>query len=398
MTDQVNYPLNKVESIWVGTTNKTNYPTLEEELEADVVIVGTGITGLSTALRLSEAGLKIILLDNAQIILGTTGYTTAKLTSQHGLIYKRIADKHGLEASQVYADANQWAIKEVQNISKKYQIDCDLLEKPAFTYTTSEEGLDQIQAEVEICKKLGLPASVVSEDLGLPFKTKGSIKYDNQYQFHPRKYLLPLAETLNKKGHPIFADSAVEEVDQENLTVKTKNGQVKSKFIVLATKTPIIDVETWQRKQEKKMSFVVCGPSKSELPNGVFYPLEKNFYSLRTQLTEQGEYLLYGGQDVWTEDDVKKEEIEKIFEDMAKKAEEVFGLDEIAYYWLASDHMSKDSLPFIGRAKPDSNIFIATGYSGWGMTTGVYAAKIISDEILGNKNEWSGAFLPYRTI
>mgnify|MGYP000986547363 FL=1 len=141
-------------SYWIASTNKTDYPSLKEDIDVDVVIIGGGITGISCAYMLIKEGLKVAILEASFIAQGTTGHTTAKITSQHGLIYSKIQNQMGLELAQQYADANESAIHEIKKIVEDNQIDCDFIRESAFVYTQEDKYIQKIGDEIKIASDL----------------------------------------------------------------------------------------------------------------------------------------------------------------------------------------------------------------------------------------------------
>ena len=191
-------------SLWVGTTEQTDYPSLEvDKTTYDVVVVGGGITGVVLAFRLQNEGKKVALVERARIVEWTTGSTTAKLSSQHYLIYDYLIKRHGQNVAQAFADANQNGIEDVFKISRDLGIDCDLSRRDAYVFTRQSDKVQDIKQEVNSSKKLGLPASFETT-IGLPFEVAGAIKFTGQAQFHPRKFLLALADQFVKLGGVIY--------------------------------------------------------------------------------------------------------------------------------------------------------------------------------------------------
>jgi glycine/D-amino acid oxidase-like deaminating enzyme len=384
----------RVNSIWVGTTPKTNYPTLNKDLELDVLVVGGGIVGISCVQKLQEQGLKVVLVEKAQIVMGTSGSTTAKLTSQHSLIYHNLLQNFGLEQAQLYAKANEWAIQEVFNLSKKFQINCDLLPKPAYTYIVTNQDKKLVEAEVEAAKRLGISA-YYTEEIPLPFDQKAAVVFENQAQFHVRKYLLGLAKKFVERGGEIFENSEVKEI-QEGLpiTVKVGNFTIKAKFLVLATKDPIHKKEKFEDKLKKKISYVVSMPLEQEFPDGMFISNEENFCSLRTQKENGTEFILYGGNKHMGDEEMDPP---KSWETLEKDARDHYKLGDVKYYWFASDNISSDTVPFIGEIGEGTNIYGAYGFGGWGMTHGIFSGQLITDLITQKTTEYKDFYSPQRS-
>jgi glycine/D-amino acid oxidase-like deaminating enzyme len=197
VSTQPSTELGQLGSLWLDTVERPEpAPPLARDLRVDVAVLGAGITGLTTAGFLVGDGARVAILEGRRIGLGATGYTTAKLSSLHGLTYASLARSHGEELARLYGDANESGIRRIEAIVAGQGIDCDLARKPNFTYTESPEEREQIEAEVEVASRLGLPVSFV-EELDLPFPVAAAVRFDEQAEFHPVKYLLGMARVLD---------------------------------------------------------------------------------------------------------------------------------------------------------------------------------------------------------
>lgn len=222
--------------------SKTDYPSLSEDITADVAIVGGGLVGITSAYLLTKAGLKVALLEADRILHGTTGHTTAKITSQHSLIYARLKKEIGTEKAGLYAQANESALHMIADLVKEKQIDCDFERQSAYVYTSSPEYIKQIEEEVRVADSLGLNA-VYCEDIPLSIKIEAAIRFDDQAQFHPLKYLLVLAQEVINQGGSIFEQTPVINIEKDSLwAVLTRKGnRIKANQIIVATHYPFFD-------------------------------------------------------------------------------------------------------------------------------------------------------------
>jgi glycine/D-amino acid oxidase-like deaminating enzyme/nitrite reductase/ring-hydroxylating ferredoxin subunit len=375
-------------SYWVDSTSASSFPTLSHDHVIDVAIVGGGIAGLTAAQLLKKAGKTVAVIDSKKIAAGCSGYTTAKVTSLHQLIYADLVRNLGLEQAQIYAESNQAALEHVAKLVEEEQIDCDFSRRCAYTFTESEQGLKDIEAEVEAALKLGLPASFVRET-SLPFAIAGAVKFENQAQFHPRKYLLHLAHTIQGDGSFVFEDSRVLEVEEEETAcrVVTAQGVVTAQDVLVTTHLPILDSGLFFAKTYPKRSYIVGAKIEAEQdPEGMFIGSGTGYFSIRTTPSPDGLLLLVGGgghkvgEVAHTEDQYQK------VEDFAH---ERFGIESFDYRWSNQDLVSFDKVPYIGQLTPlDLHIYIATGFSLWGMTNGTLSGMLLADRILGIKNPW----------
>lgn len=389
-------PLGKDTSIWMDTAPSTNYPSLSKNIETDVAVVGGGIAGLLTAYFLKQAGFKVAVIEEYKIATGTTGYTTAKITSAHGLIYKYLIDKFGQEKAQIYADANQNAIEKIADLVEKLKIDCDFVRLPAFTYVLTNDQDKEVEEEVEAAKSLGLPVSFACKT-PLPYPISSTIQYANQAKFHPRKFLLKIAEEIDGDGSYIFEETrflALKENDR--VEIETDKGKIIAQKVVIATNYPVYDPAGFFARLTSRQSHTIGAEVQGPLPYGVFYGIEKNnFHSLRTQpLAGNKEILIIGGGLHRTGQNIDPKD--QYFK-LVQWAKENFSLKSVKYHWTTSDSESYDKVPMIGHLTPHSkNLYIAAGFSGWGMTHGMIAATILTDEIQGKEHPWSKLYSPDR--
>jgi glycine/D-amino acid oxidase-like deaminating enzyme/nitrite reductase/ring-hydroxylating ferredoxin subunit len=380
------------ESIWIATTPDTSYPELSRDISVDVAVVGAGITGVTAAILLKRAGKTVALLDWNRIARGATGYTTAKVTSGHGVVYAQLTDAFGEQSARVYAESNQSAIERIAELAQGDGIECDFERKSNYVVAEKDEERAQLEAEAEVMQKLGLPASFVAET-PLPYEVAGAVKLENQAQFHPRKYLLGLAETIPGDGSHVFENTRVTHVTQgDPCTVETARGNVRAADVVLATQLPFMDRGLFFAKSHPHRSYAVAAPiDPDEAPDGMFINAGVPTRSVRT--IRDGERLLIaaGGQGHKpgrTGDEPERYDILEAF-----LREHWPAAGPVEFRWSTQDYMSVDRVPFVGRLNRRSkHVFVATGYSKWGMTGGTVAAELISDAILGRENAWAGLY------
>jgi glycine/D-amino acid oxidase-like deaminating enzyme/nitrite reductase/ring-hydroxylating ferredoxin subunit len=386
----------KATSVWMDTTPKTNYASLSGDMETDVAVVGGGIAGLMIAFFLKNAGFKVIVLEGSRIASGTTGFTTAKVTSAHGMIYKYLIDKFGENGAKIYADANEAARAKIVELIKDLRIDCDYKKVPAYTYVLTRDGDIMVEEEVAAAKSLGLPASFTRE-IPLPYPISSAVKFDNQAQFHPRKFLLKIASLVNSDGNYIFEETSVLDIKEgKSNQVVTNKGTVTAKKVVIATNFPIYDPAGFFANMTSRQSFTIGSELAEKLPVGVFYgPENNNFHSLRTQqIDENHEILIVGGELVHPGENIDSN---KKYELLEKWTRNRFPVKSVKYHWTTSDSESYDRVPIIGQIAPNSkNIFVATGFSGWGMTHSTVAGMILADELRGKSHPWSKLYSPKR--
>jgi glycine/D-amino acid oxidase-like deaminating enzyme/nitrite reductase/ring-hydroxylating ferredoxin subunit len=378
----------KPASFWIDSTPETNFPSISRGLLVDVAILGGGMVGLTAATLLKRAGQTVAVIEAEQIVKGVTGHTTAKVTSLHRLIYAELLKKFGEEKARLYAESNQAAIERIAAFIEEEQIDCDFERKSAYTYTESASDMDAIEAEVNAALQLGLPASFVRET-SLPFPIQGAVRFDNQAQFHPRKYLLALAKTIPGNGSYLFEETRALDVKEGNpCEVMTDKGVIMARDVIVATNLPILDKGLFFAKAYPKRSYVLSAridPSKA--PVGMFINTENPSHSIRTTPYEGGLLLIVNGEEHKTG---HISDTENRYKKLEEYARDRFEIDSFEYHWSTQDYTSVDKVPYIGKLTPASkHVYVASGFGGWGMTNGTLSGMILKDLILERPNPWT---------
>lgn len=384
------------QSFWMASTLKTDYPALKEDIKVDVAIVGGGITGISSAYMLSKEGLKVAVIEADRILQGTTGHTTAKITSQHGLIYSKIKKQINEEFARQYADANETAIHTIEKIAKENNIDCDYVSQSAYVFTLRDEYAEKIGDEVKTASSLGIKAAYL-EDIPLPFDIKAAVRFDNQAQFHPRKFLLPLAEIITGSGVQIFEQSRVVDIEEgERYILKTNQGKkVTAQKVIIASHYPCYNKHgLYFARIYPERSYVLAVKAKEKFPGGMYITAEEPGRSIRSQRSDEGELILVGGEHHKTG---QGEDTVKHYEALVDYAKETFTVEEIPYRWSTQDCMTLDDLPYAGHfTSKTPNMYIATGYGKWGMTNSIASSMVLRDLIVDGRSVWQDVFNPSR--
>lgn len=384
------------QSYWMASTPETNYPGLEEDLHVDVAIIGGGMTGISCAFWLKKAGVKVAVLEANHILQGTTGHTTAKITSQHNLIYAKIEKQMGREMAEQYADANESAIRMIEKTAAENKIRCDFTPQSAFVYTQQDQYVQQIQDEMKTASALGIQAALVEE---IPFSIpiKAGLRFDGQAQFHPRKYLLALAEKIPGDQCYIFEQSRVVDIGEGSpYVVSTGQGKkVTAEKVIIASHYPCYNkAGLYVARIYPERSYVIGIKAKDKYPGGMYISAEDPGRSLRSQVTEHGELILVGGEHHKTGQGV---DTQTHYEALIQFAGEHFQVESIPYRWSAQDCMTLDGVPYIGRFTSHTpHLYIATGYAKWGMTNSIVSAMILRDLIVEGKSPWQDVYNPSR--
>ena len=373
-------------SLWVETAPSSHYSALGSSLSVDVVVVGGGITGLTVGKLLAGEGASVAVVEAGRICAGATGYTTAKITSLHSLIYARLEQAFGTDAARAYAAANQAAVAVVVDLVASLEIDCELEGADAFTYTESAERVGDIEAEVEAAQRAGLPAAFTT-DTDLPYPVAGAIRMGDQAQFHPRKYCLGLADAIAADGGLIFERTRALHVDDGPGTVTTDRGTVQAGAVVLATHLPFPAEGGYFARVEPLRSYALAARVEGALPQGMYISVDEPTRSVRSAA---GGWLIAGGEGhkVGQEDDTMQR-----YAALEAWARERFEIEFVGHRWSAQDYKTADGIPFVGRMTAGSGrTFVATGFGKWGMTNGTAAAIILADLIGARDNPWATTF------
>ena len=368
-----------MESIWSESVKFKDRKSLDKNIKTDVLVIGAGIAGILTAYILKESGRGVVVIDSGKTCNGNIKNTTAKITSQHDLVYGKIIKEFGLDKAIQYAKANELAIKTYKDIIEKRNIDCDFEEKSAYIYSLNDT--DKLKEEAEGAKKAGINAEFVTET-SLPLEVKAAVKFNNQAQFNPLKFLKDISEDLI-----IYENTRALEIREKE--VITDNVTIEAEHIVVATHYPIMNTPGYYfMKMHQERSYVLALDNVKPV-DGMFIDYDKQGYSFRMYKN----LLLFGGAGHRTGENKTGGSYEKLRE----AAKKIFPDAVEKYHWSAQDCMTVDGIPYIGRySKKTPNIYVATGFNKWGMTSSMVSAFIIRDMILGKENDFSDIFAPTR--
>lgn len=384
-------------SYWLASTESTCFPSLEEDIKVDIAIVGGGLSGISCAWQLCKEGFRIAVLESGRIGMGATARTTAKVTSQHNLIYQRLLTQKGSEIAMEYAEANETAIKEMRSIANQLSISCDFQEQSAYVYTQQDKYRVQIEQEVAAAEHLGIKASF-QETIPLPLPIKASVRFDAQAQFHPRKYLLGLAAELRRRDVSIFEKTQaidLEELPNGHLIITNLGKRVMASKVILASHYPFYNKQSmYYTRIYTERDYVVAIKASEPFPGGMYITAEDPTRSMRSLRTADGDLILVVGDQHKTG---QGGPTTSHYNALQSDAEKLFTVQEVPYRWSTQDCMTLDGLPYVGRyTDRTTNLYVATGFGKWGMTNSTAASMILRDLIVTGRSAWQEAYHPSR--
>ncbi len=364
-----------MKSVW-QETYLPSFPQLEGDIKTDVLIIGGGMAGILTAYFLQQKGVKYVLVEKGRICGGNTQNTTAKITAQHGLIYHKLLQGGGAYTAKKYLEANMAASRKFREMCAG--IDCDFELKDNYIFSDSRQKLEK---EMEALRRIDYPAELCQE-LPLPIKTAGAVKFSNQAQFNPLKFISAIAPELN-----IFENTFVRELIGS--TAVTDFGTISADKLVCTTHFPFINKHgAYWLKLYQHRSYVIA-LENAKIPDGMYVDEKDSGLSFRGY---KGLLLLGGGGSRTGKKNGNWKELRRFAEENYPEAEE-------KYFWAAQDCMSLDSVPYIGRyAKHTKDFYVETGFNKWGMTGSMLSAMIVSDMLTGKSNDFADIFNPSRSI
>jgi glycine/D-amino acid oxidase-like deaminating enzyme/nitrite reductase/ring-hydroxylating ferredoxin subunit len=417
-------------SSWFANIPKPiKFDKLNKNISVDVVIVGGGIAGLSTAYILSKAGKRVAILDDGYIGSGETGHTTAHITHALDDRYFNLEKMFGNDGAFLAAESHTSAIDFIEKVVSEEKIECDYERIDGYLFLGPKDNKAVLENELEATHRAGLKNTEIVDKPPLTSYNLGpSLRFSNQAQFHPLKYLVGLASSILKKNGNIFTETHVQEIYKNG--IKTSDGfQVEAQEIVIATNAPIVDkVSKIYDKQIPYRTYVVGATiKKGAVPKALYWDTGDNdpksdikpYHYVRiqkvdytpdngkasntsdsdsTNASSSYELLIIGGEDHKTGYENDMEERHSRLIDWAKQR---FPIEEIIYRWSGQVMEPLDSLAFIGlnptnNEEQDNNVYICTGDSGNGITHGTIAGILISDLISGKQNKWSNLYNPSR--
>ncbi|MDM5206633.1 FAD-dependent oxidoreductase [Cytobacillus kochii] len=383
------------QSYWLEA-KQLQYQSLDGNTKTDVVIIGSGITGITSAYLLAKEGLKVILLDAGEVLAGTTGHTTAKVTAQHGLIYDELIEHFGIEQARLYYEAQADAIKMIEK--EAANINCDFSNESSFIYATNDQYSEKLTFEYDAYKRLGITGQL-KESIPFSIPTTGVLEMNNQAQFHPVKYLEGLLQRFIDLGGTVYEHTTVVDIEEgkQPVVITNKGHRILCNYVVMASHSPFLK---WKGLYFSRLlperSYVIAIESDDDFEGNMYYCANNPVRSIRATTSEETgkKLILIGGEGHKTGKGINTYQH---YEALQAFSNEVFGEKPIAFRWSAQDLTSLDKIPYIGPITSDeNNIFVATGYRKWGMTNGTAAGILLKDLITEQHTPYQELFNPSR--
>ncbi|WQN26538.1 FAD-dependent oxidoreductase [Stutzerimonas stutzeri] len=381
---------------WSASAPRGDFPRLTGHSECDVVVVGAGIVGLSAAMTLCEAGKSVVVLEAREVGGQVTGRSTAKVTTQHALIYRYLIDTFGQELAQCYADANREAVERIRHWVTEHAIDCDYERQSAYAYACSADWRRAIDDEAEAARRLGFAARVIDQP-PLPFATAGALEFPDQAQFNPTRYLIGLANSLHARGGRIHQHTRATSFERQGRwQVGFDGGSAEADQVILAThmpvETPVDLVSPTQPRCHVAMAF---RPQDGAHLDGMFIGVDEPTHSIRMGRDDQGPLFIVLGPRFRTGQDA---DVARRFVELEHWARGHLPVGEAVWRWCNEDYDTADRVAYAGEPDPEQSpgLFVASGFNGWGISNGTAVGLGMARQIITGRCPWKQLYDPNR--
>lgn len=386
-------------SYWEHSTGRPEFPECDHNLTVDVVVVGAGITGITTAYLLKKAGLSVALVERGRCGSGETHCTTAHLTYVTDKRLTQLISAFGRDHAQAIWHAGDAALLQLEDIISRESIECDFQWVPGYLH---ESLLREPDDEWGMLHKEALQAAELdfSADFldSVPIVNRPGIRFADQAQFHPLKYLAGLVKRIPGDGSYVFEKSEVRDWDS-NLNIHVGHHQIHCDQLVLATHVPLVNKgemllsNMFQTRLAAFNSYAIGARLPADtIEDALYWDTSHPYFYLRTVPVQEGNYVIFGGEDHKTG---QSETTDACFARLEQRLKSLLPEAHVEERWSGQAIETTDGLPYIGETTPGH--FIATGFAGNGMTFGTLAGMIIRDALIETSNPWRDLFAPTRT-
>jgi glycine/D-amino acid oxidase-like deaminating enzyme/nitrite reductase/ring-hydroxylating ferredoxin subunit len=388
----------KAQSCWVASAPGTSYPRYERSDRTEFAVVGGGIVGLTTACLLARAGRAVTVLEALCVGQQVTGRSTAKITTQHALVYSDLAAASGLERARLYGEANHAGAELIASLVRDLSIRCDYERKDAYAYTLQPERKAALEDEARVAREIGFDVEVLDR-APLPFATAGALRFANQAQFNPAKYLVGLANGVTQAGGRIFENTRVGSVKRraggKGWRIESGGRHLDAESVVVATHIPMwTPIPYDQRMRARCHTAMAFRAASDDTIDGMFIDVDPPSHSLRMGRDARGPLLIVLGPSFPNGSDG---DVAARFEQLERWVRDNVQAGEVAWRWVNEDYDTADDVPYAGAlAGEAAGMYVASGFNGWGISNGTAAAMLIADQIQNERNPWRALYNPRR--
>jgi glycine/D-amino acid oxidase-like deaminating enzyme/nitrite reductase/ring-hydroxylating ferredoxin subunit len=382
-------------SVWIANHDAPVFLPLEADRDADVVVVGAGISGLTTGLLLQRAGRRVVVIDMHGVATGTTGHTTGKVTSQHGVTYARLVEERGEEAARLYGEANEAGVAMVAELAESTGADCDLTRAPAYVYTTEPRLVREVEREASVAAELGLPAALADPaEVGFA-PALAAVRFDRQLHLDAFGYCTALATAIVQEGGSVHEHTRAIRARElsDHVVVETEHWSVRAEHAVLATLLPFVDSGGFFARARASRAYGLALNVRGAAPTGMFITAERPTRSVRPWPAGGPGGVIVVGEEHETGSDPDTERHYRLLEEWARST---FDVKSVAHSWSAQDYSTLDRIPYVGRSPLRRRTWVATGYGKWGLSAGTAAAMMLAASIDDEEHPWRTLFATTR--
>jgi len=380
-------------SLWMDAVPAPRFPPLTGDRHVDVVVVGGGVTGITTALMLVRAGCSVLVAEALRVGGGGTGGTTAHLSESVGMRYQALVRAHGVQRAAVVAEASRAGIEWMARTVWESHLNCAFQRVPGFLFTEHKRHVQCLEEEREVCASLGMGVEL-RKHAPLPFNHVAALRFSNQAQCHALHYLLPLADAVVEEGGEVYEDTQILDVqDGPRYRLETARGVITAEQVIIAAHAPLTRALVPARASQHQ-SFALAYPFHGVLPHGLYRDVEEPCHGVRLHSARGRTFLIAGGEEQRTG---RVENAAGCYQRLHAWVRSRFSVGEPSHLWSARELAPADGMPLVGRLPSASQVLVATGYGANALTFGTAASLVLRDLVLGRSNPWAEVFNPCRS-